>query len=174
MFKYFIRDAFDEMAMGNYPWPSNYIAGSILKPMPAYPMKEACSHLMSDPSTTQIHSLYANVAKAVNTLYNVTGETSCNKLPTYPTSVTPAEPMDGIWDCQWCTEMISNPNPNPNPNCTGIWDFQWCTEMMPDSYWFTTTGDRDMFWDNPYNQSLVDLHCKLAWGKEVLETCDTR
>jgi len=34
MLKYFIRDAFDELAMGNYPWPSNYIAGTVITPTP--------------------------------------------------------------------------------------------------------------------------------------------
>merc|ERR1711959_34132 len=98
MFKYFIRDAFDEMAMGNYPWPSNYIAGSIQKPMPAYPMKEACSHLTNAPPTAgnvteeEVKGLFSDVAAAVSVLYNVSGTKTCNELPTYPTSVTPAEP----------------------------------------------------------------------------------
>ena len=35
---------------------------------------------------------------------------------------------------------------------------------MPDSYWFSTDGVRDMFWHQPYNQSLADEHCAAAWG----------
>jgi hypothetical protein len=34
--RYFIRDAFDSLAMGNYPFPTNYIAGTVAKPMPAW------------------------------------------------------------------------------------------------------------------------------------------
>ena len=46
----------------------------------------------------------------------------------------------------------------------GIWDWQWCTEQMPDSFWFATTGVRDMFWPSSYNATLVDEHCRLVWG----------
>ena len=45
MLKYFVRDAFDELAMGNYPWPSDYIAGSAAQPMPPWPMGRACAAL---------------------------------------------------------------------------------------------------------------------------------
>ena len=38
-----------------------------------------------------------------------------------------------------------------------------CTEQLPDSFWFTTDGVRDMFWPNAYNQSLVDEHCASVW-----------
>ena len=54
----------------------------------------------------------------------------------------------------------------------GIWDWQWCTEMLPDSYWFGTNGayaasgksSGDMFWPLPFNQTLIDTHCKLRWN----------
>jgi len=146
MLKYFIRDAFDEIAMGNYPWPSTYIAGSVQHPMPAWPMKQACSHLATPPSNRlqkdshTLRALFSSVEAAVSTLYNVSGSVQCNDLPTYPRSQNPDEPMDGIWD------------------------WQWCTEMMPDSFWFSTTGEKDMFWPNPYNQTLVDTHCQAKWG----------
>jgi len=39
-----------------------------------------------------------------------------------------------------------------------------CTEQLPDSFWFTTDGVRDMFWRNEYNQSLVDAHCASVWS----------
>jgi hypothetical protein len=74
-------------------------------------------------------------------LYNATRVTPCYELPVYPTASDPRQPMDGLWD------------------------WQWCTEQLPDSYWFSTYGgSRDMFWPNPYNQSLVNEHCRLAWG----------
>jgi len=80
------------------------------------------------------------MGQAVAVLYNVTGQKPCNELPAYPSPVTPSAAMDGIWD------------------------YQWCTETMPDSFWFTTTGETDMFWPNPFNQTLVDTHCQMAWG----------
>ena len=77
-------------------------------------------------------SLFSAVRHAVSVFYNVTQDQPCFELPDYPTALTPGSPMDGLWD------------------------WQWCTEQLPDSYWFSTDGTRDMFWDNPYNQTLVD------------------
>jgi hypothetical protein len=41
MLKYFVRDVFDSLAMGNYP----YISGTARRPMQAWPMKHACAAL---------------------------------------------------------------------------------------------------------------------------------
>ena len=179
MLRYFVRDAFDSIAMGNYPWPSNYIAGTQAKPMPAWPMKEACSFLTdgglaaeaaqaveaaasrttratttdsssttsSSSSSSSISSssisnnkLFPAIRQAVSVLYNVSQDKTCFDLPSYPTPASAGAPMDGMWD------------------------WQWCTEQLPDSYWFTTDGKRDMFWDNPMNTTLVDEHCRLYWA----------
>jgi len=140
MLKYFVRDAFDSLAMGNYPWGSSYISGSAAHLMPPYPAGKACSYL-HNASLTEAE-LVAALKQAVSVLYNVTKDVKCYDLPDYPTATTPGIPMDGIWD------------------------WQWCTEFLPDSYWFTTDGVRDMFWDNKYNASLINEHCRLAWGVE--------
>jgi len=108
MLRYFLRDAFDSLAMGNYPFPSDYIAGDFSHPLPAYPFKHACSSLMAPLVKGQ---LFPALRKAVAVLYNATSDTECYKLPVYPTSSDPGQPMDGIWD------------------------WQWCTEQLPDSYW---------------------------------------
>jgi lysosomal Pro-X carboxypeptidase len=81
------------------------------------------------------------IREAISVLYNVTGTQRCFDLPDYPTATAP---MD-----------------TPND---GVWDWQWCTQQLPDSFWFGTSGDRDMFWPDPFNQSLVDEHCELTWG----------
>ena len=52
MLRFFVRDAFDSLAMGNYPWPSDYIAGTHSTPMPAWPMSHACSHLETNLTHT--------------------------------------------------------------------------------------------------------------------------
>ena len=39
------QGAFDSFAMGNYPYPTYYIGGSAEHPLPAFPMRTACSHL---------------------------------------------------------------------------------------------------------------------------------
>ena len=140
MLKYFIRDAFDTMSMGNYPFPSNYIAGTAQKPMPAFPVKIACDYLSNASDGKQAETLFPAIRSAVSVLYNVSETTKCFDLPAYPTPITPAAPNDGIWD------------------------WQWCTENLPDSFWFSTDGVRDMFWNNKYNQTLIDEHCEKVWG----------
>eukprot|EP00040_Diaphanoeca_grandis_P012889 m.65186 g.65186 ORF g.65186 m.65186 type:complete len:539 (+) comp23530_c0_seq1:56-1672(+) len=138
MLKYFVRDAFDSLAMGNYPWPSSYIAGNAKHLMPPWPAGEACMSLIIQPASVSEH--VEMIRTAVSVLYNVTQDVKCYDLPDYPTPQTPSTPMDGIWD------------------------WQWCTEFLPDSFWFSTDGVRDMFWDNEYNATLINEHCRLAWG----------
>jgi hypothetical protein len=47
MLKYFVRDAFDTLAMGNYPWPSSYIAGSLEVLAYAHPIASVlCVYLL--------------------------------------------------------------------------------------------------------------------------------
>eukprot|EP00658_Telonema_sp_P-2_P041608 TRINITY_DN29786_c0_g1_i2.p1 TRINITY_DN29786_c0_g1~~TRINITY_DN29786_c0_g1_i2.p1 ORF type:complete len:197 (+),score=58.90 TRINITY_DN29786_c0_g1_i2:111-701(+) len=41
----FLQAAFDALAMGNYPYPTNYIAGTPERPAPAWPMRKACDYL---------------------------------------------------------------------------------------------------------------------------------
>ena len=40
-----LQGAFDAFAMGNYPYETYYIGGSEEHPLPAWPMRAACSHL---------------------------------------------------------------------------------------------------------------------------------
>ena len=149
MLRYFLRDAFDELAMANYPFESDYIGGNAAHPLPRYPFGQSCQPLMHDLTNPKdAAKLFPALRKAVAVLYNATFDVGCYTLPVYPTSVDPSQPMDGLWD------------------------WQWCTEQMPDSYWFSTFGgSRDMFWSNPYNQTLVNAHCREAWGVEP-RTCD--
>lgn len=143
MLHYFIRNAFDILAMGNYPWPSVYLAGTAENPMPAWPLGEACSFLADSALQNKPEKLFPALRRAVSVLYNVTGNRPCYDLPDYPTPQTAS--VRG-----------------------GTWDWQFCTENLPDSFWFSTDGrlhaGGDMFWPHPYNESLVEEHCRLAWG----------
>lgn len=47
------QGAFDSFAMGNYPFPTYYIGGSAERPLPAFPMRKACSHLGGNFDTDQ-------------------------------------------------------------------------------------------------------------------------
>ena len=65
MLKYFVRDAFDTMSMGNYPFESNYIAGTEDKPMPTYPVSVACNYLKDASRALQLFE------GCISVLYNV-------------------------------------------------------------------------------------------------------
>lgn len=47
---FWVKSAFDYLAMGNYPYPTGYILfdGGGTVTLPAWPLRAACSHL-SDP-----------------------------------------------------------------------------------------------------------------------------
>jgi lysosomal Pro-X carboxypeptidase len=141
---FWIRGAFDEAAMGNYPWPSDYICYPVT--CPAFIYRVMCSHLsepLSDPLV-----LYNAVREAVDTLVNASGTLSCN-------------------------EIDPNPYSHPSLQYDGIWDYQQCTEFQPDSQWFATNGITDMFWPQPYNASFLELHCLAAWNVTVTEQSKT-
>jgi len=92
-----VRGAFDALAMGNYPFPSSYIAPNL----DAYPMRSACAFLAAPVAPDE---LYAAVRNAVAVLYNASGSGgACFDIPPNPYS-HPSDPYDGQWDWQQCTE----------------------------------------------------------------------
>ena len=51
----FVQGAWDAYAMGNYPFPSNYMGGTAEHPIPAWPSRAACSHLsIPSPSDSEL------------------------------------------------------------------------------------------------------------------------
>jgi hypothetical protein len=46
------QGAFDAFAMGNYPYASHYIGGSVEHPLPAWPMRAACA-FMAEPRLSE-------------------------------------------------------------------------------------------------------------------------
>jgi lysosomal Pro-X carboxypeptidase len=93
MLKYYVRDAFDELAMGNYPFASSYIGGTAEHPLPAYPLRQACGFLM-DPGLSQSPAtLFPALSLAVGVLYNASQSHSCFDLPNYPTPLAPQTPV---------------------------------------------------------------------------------
>ena len=141
---FWIRSAFDVLAMRNYPFPSSYIAPGL----GAYPMRAACAALAAPLAPGE--ALYAGVRDAVAVLYNASGSAGgCFAVPPNPYS-HPADPYDGQWD------------------------YQECTEFQPDSQWFATSGgDADMFWPQPRNESFLAVHCAAAWGVRVTAQSST-
>ena len=89
--------AFDELAMGNYPFASTYISGA--SALPPFPMRVACAASLADAALPD-DALVGALAAAVNVLYNASGAEPCVPLPPRD------DELDGIWDYQWCTELL--------------------------------------------------------------------
>ena len=143
---YFIRGTWDVLAMGNYPYPSDYLTGGGSVYLPAFPFRKACEFLGAPLPPSQ---LYAAVAQAMG-VFNNASAVPCYAIPPNPFS-HPELPYDGTWD------------------------YQQCTEMQPDSQWFTSGGSGDMFFPSPYNLTFLLEHCRKAWGVEPdLEWMTTR
>ena len=130
---FWIRGNFDSLSMGNYPYPSSYITGGSVM-LPAFPVRVACSYLNTPIDPVQnTTALYQAVANAVGVIANAT-----------PVS---------------CNEIDPNPYTSPASNMDGTWDYQRCNELQPDSFWFSTNGITDMFWDQPENITFTITHC---------------
>lgn len=127
-------NAWDTMAMGNFPYPSNYLIFQQTKnpslKLPAFPVREACKHLSQ--GFDEPLALFGAMADAAGVFYNVTG-VQCYELPS-------------------------------DPDFDGIWDYQWCTEMLPQETYFTRDGVKDMFWPSPMNMSAIARHCASTLG----------
>eukprot|EP00050_Salpingoeca_kvevrii_P015465 m.47091 g.47091 ORF g.47091 m.47091 type:complete len:173 (-) comp6339_c0_seq2:53-571(-) len=50
--------------------------------------------------------------------------------------------------------------------CTalGIWDYQWCTEMLCQETYFACNGETDMFWPFQFDMSAIEKHCLATYG----------
>lgn len=133
-------NAWDTMAMGNFPYPSNYLIFQATQDpsttLPAYPVRAACQHLAGNFSNGD--DLLAGLREASGVLYNAS-KVQCYELPS-------------------------------DPNFDGIWDYQWCTEMLPQETYFSRDGIHDMFW--PFTESMTDIqrHCYATFGVEPRET----
>ncbi|KAK9796283.1 hypothetical protein WJX73_004046 [Symbiochloris irregularis] len=129
---YWIQGAWDAYAMGNYPFPSNYMGGTEEHPLPAWPMRAACSHLSG--KLPDDADLLAAMRAAVSLIYNATLDAKCNDVGSL---VGPAGP-GLVWLYQWCTQGLAQELP-----------------------YFPSRGDKhDMFWDQgPFDREGIDNQC---------------
>jgi len=125
-------NAWDTMAMGNYPYPSNYLTGG--GPLlAAWPVRTACSNLADATLVDDPWRLLRAFRQATDVFNNATQDVLCYTLPT------------DIWE-------------------DGIWDYQWCTEMLPEETYFSSDGVHDMFYPRSYNFTFIQDHCFSKFG----------
>ncbi|XP_041357305.1 lysosomal Pro-X carboxypeptidase-like [Gigantopelta aegis] len=94
IFKDWLSNIWVNLAMVDYPYPANF-----LEPLPAWPIKVACSYLLDD--LTEL-SLIDGLYKAVNVYFNSTGNVKCLNTSQQATGSL----GDAGWDYQACTEMV--------------------------------------------------------------------
>lgn len=135
---YWVQGAFDAFAMGNYHFPSWYIAGSPRAPLPAWPLRAACVLLGGSPAGPA--ALLEGMKAAVDVLYNATRSRPCHKIE------------------------LTGPAGGPGLQ---TYLYLWCTEAMPQELpFFPARGPpHDMFWNQEsFNASRWEAECKAQWG----------
>ncbi|GIL59446.1 hypothetical protein Vafri_14127, partial [Volvox africanus] len=59
-----------------------------------------------------------------------------------------------------CFDPLGGTDPDSDHDAS-FWDFQWCAEMlMP----FSKDGERDMFWEEPFDLQAAIAACNQSWG----------
>lgn len=84
------------MAMTDYANPASF-----LSKMPAYPIRQACARLSSDPLQLNDEDLLAAISLAAQVYTNSSGALTCLDIKRFL-----FDPMDVLWDFQSCTEMV--------------------------------------------------------------------
>jgi lysosomal Pro-X carboxypeptidase len=163
-------NAWDTLAMGNFPYPSNYLSGSV--DLPPWPFRctsrsascaTRCSQgvcsvacdFLKDPSlpARPIDLLQAFVSAAGifnNCTKDVQARVKRNK--------TKAQNTDTCFQCYSL--------PQSDPFFDGQqWDYQWCTQLLPEELFFPTRGDVDMFFPRDFmSKDFLLKHCGTKYG----------
>ena len=146
---YWLQDAFDYLAMGNFPYPDSYILmgdGTL----PAFPFRAACAKTASAPNLARRENKKPDVllevlADFADVYYNYT-----RRLP--------------------CFDLKGTNGVGPNAASaadSSLWDWQFCTEMfMPTA----RDGVRDIFFPQPWNATRARARCVETWGVEPRAT----
>ena len=144
---YWLQDAFDYLAMGNFPYPDSYILmgdGTL----PAFPFRAACAKTASDSNLARREEpdvLLRVLADFADVYYNYT-----RGLP--------------------CFDLKGTNSGGPNAASaadSSLWDWQFCTEMfMPTA----RDGVRDIFFPQPWNETRARARCLETWGVEPRAT----
>ena len=155
------------MAMGNYPFPSDYMTHGDGKPMVAWPMRKACSYLSHSNLTSE--ALMAGMRQFISVWYNRTGVNAPCLFngPQKNASIVvrggrierARRPMTRLERDQMGHNRAkdNNNNNNNNNNCAGTWNYQYCTQMVQP---FASGLGKDMFYPaSPWNVSAVAAGC---------------
>jgi lysosomal Pro-X carboxypeptidase len=133
-----LQSSFDFMAMGSYPFPSDYLLNGN-GVLPPYPMRVACNQLLAGQggAADDDAALFAAMRAAVSVFYNATPHT-CFDLDVVGNNETT---LDGR-----------------------LWDYLACSQLeMP----FARDGVHDMFWPQPWDPVADAAACFLMFGVQT-------
>ena len=157
------------MAMGNYPFASDYMTHGDGKPMVAWPMRVACSHL-AIPGMTGA-ALMKGMSAFASVWYNRTGvNATCFFNGKIETGVVrnlqgqivrarrPMSRMERDRNRNGYINVNDDNNDNDNDNtCAGTWNYQYCTQMVQP---FASGLGQDMFYPpSPWNVTETAAGC---------------
>lgn len=127
----YILEAYFYLAMTDYPYPTAF-----LKPLPAWPLEEACKFLSNVSQTDE--DLATQIQKSINVFYN--SDSNCVKMTICGDTATSSLNVDIQWNFQYCTEIViaqcSSGPPNdffpPDCNATTFepYTVDYCTTLM--------------------------------------------
>ncbi|CAJ0598098.1 unnamed protein product [Cylicocyclus nassatus] len=126
---YYFREAIEYMAMVDYPYPTGF-----LKPLPAWPVKVACSFMSTPGDSFSDKELATRMYYASNVYYNHTGSLKYNCI---------------------------DPDVCGDPGTSGLggaqlgWPWQECSEIVIDMC--SRGGKNDFFWDECQTDSTALL-----------------
>jgi len=132
---FWARNAFTNLAMLDYPYPTNFVA-----PLPAWPVKVACKLMIQENQ-----DLLNRFAQTVGVFYNGTGNLPCFNISAEFFQCADASGCGGSRD---------------DPDALS-WDYEACTEIIHN---IGTDGETDMFPFAPWTIESLTNYCRSTWG----------
>ena len=186
--KIYLAMAFDTMAMGNFPYPSTYLANGKAT-LPAYPVRVACEELKDD---------LEDELKGKETGRGGRSTGSYRSATTATTASTTTGRSAGFRSARFGPPDAGGPNDQAlvaalgrgaavfnnasgvlpcfdlpsDPDYDGIWDYLWCTELLPQESYFGRDGASDMFEPFAYDEAAITAHCRAKYGGDVTPRYD--
>ena len=157
------------MAMGNYPFPSDYMTHGDGKPMVAFPMRQACSYLAT-PHLTGVE-LMKGLSRFINIWYNRTNvnakcffngaskeQSIAADRDRHGNLLRARRPMTRQQrDQNQIHHQKKQKNEKKKNECGGSWNYQYCTQMVQP---FASGLGKDMFYpSSPWNVSEIISNC---------------
>ncbi|GMI25703.1 hypothetical protein TeGR_g1596 [Tetraparma gracilis] len=148
---FWLNTALSYMAMGNYPYPSDYILNGNGF-LPAFPVRVACDALDSD-LTDDTGAWLDGLAAFAGVYYNSSGTLQCNSLsaPVNPES----EIVNTLWGYQYCSEIFQLFGQEAGPDDM-FWDAPWDAQAQSDICYESVGA-------SPYPEN----HITKEWGVEA-------